>query len=197
MQEMSVMGGTTVLIVEDEQDLRETYRAALESEYEVRTASDGEAALETVDDAVDIVFLDRRMPGLSGDEVLHEVRDRGVDCRVVMVTAVDPDTDLLQMDFDEYLVKPVETDRLRSAVERMLARDAMEDQVREMFAVASKLATLESKLEISQQQRSERYQQLLEEFYALRDEIDLPSPEDDYYSESTLEKLQALLEATG
>lgn len=197
MQEMSVMGGTTVLIVEDEQDLRETYRAALESEYEVRTASDGEAALETVDDAVDIVFLDRRMPGLSGDEVLHEVRDRGVDCRVVMVTAVDPDTDLLQMDFDEYLVKPVETDRLRGAVERMLARDAMEDQVREMFAVASKLATLESKLEISQQQRSERHQQLLEEFYALRDEVDLPSPEDDYYSESTLEKLQALLEATG
>ncbi|MEF8782473.1 MAG: response regulator [Haloarculaceae archaeon] len=197
MQEMSVMGETTVLVVEDEQGLRETYRAALESEYEVRTASDGEAALETVDDAVDIVFLDRRMPGLSGDEVLHEVRDRGVDCRVVMVTAVDPDTDLLQMDFDEYLVKPVETDRLRGAVERMLARDAMEDQVRKMFAVASKLATLESKLEISQQQRSERHQQLLEEFYALRDEVDLPSPEDDYYSESTLEKLQALLEATG
>lgn len=196
MQEMSATGETTVLVVDDEPDVRETYRIALEREYDARTASDGEEALASVDDTVDVVFLDRRMPGISGDEVLHEVRGRGIDCRVVMVTAVEPDTDVLQMEFDEYLVKPVEGDDLRRAVERMLARNAMEDQVREMFAVASKLATLESKLEISQQERSDRHQQLLEEFYALRDEVDLPSPEDDYYSKSTLKKLQALLEAT-
>lgn len=194
---MSPTGEATVLVVEDEPDLRETYIAALEREYDVRAASDGDEALEAVDDAVDVVFLDRRMPGTSGDEVLSELRDRGVDCRVVMVTAVEPDTDVLQMEFDEYLVKPVESDDLRSAVERMLARNAMEDRLREMFAVASKLATLESKLDISQQERSDRHQQLLDEFYTLREEVDVPGSEDDYYTESTLSKLQALLEASG
>jgi two-component system response regulator AdeR len=194
---MSPTGEATVLVVEDEPDLRETYIAALEREYDVRAASDGDEALEAVDDAVDVVFLDRRMPGISGDEVLSELRDRGVDCRVVMVTAVEPDTDVLQMEFDEYLVKPVESDDLRSAVERMLARNAMEDRLREMFAVASKLATLESKLDISQQERSDRHQQLLDEFYTLREEVDVPGSEDDYYTESTLSKLQALLEASG
>lgn len=194
---MAATGEATVLVVEDEPDLRETYIAALERECDVRAASDGDEALAAVDDAVDVVFLDRRMPGTSGDEVLSEVRDRGVDCRVVMVTAVEPDTDVLQMEFDEYLVKPVESDDLRSAVERMLARNAMEDRLREMFAVASKLATLESKLEISQQERSDRHQQLLDEFYALREEVDVPSSEDDYYTESTLSKLQSLLEAAG
>lgn len=194
---MSATGKATVLVVEDEPDLLETYSATLEREYDVLTASDGEEALETVDDAVDVVFLDRRMLGISGDEVLAEIRDRGIDCRVVMVTAVEPDTDVLQMDFDEYLVKPVRGDALRSAVERMLARNAMEDQVQEMFAVASKLATLESKLDVSQQERSERHQQLLEEFYALRESVDVPGSEDDYYTESTLGKLRALLEATG
>ena len=194
---MSPTGEATVLVVEDEPDLRETYIAALEREYDVRAASDGDEALEAVDDAVDVVFLDRRMPGTSGDEVLSELRDRGVDCRVVMVTAVEPDTDVLQMEFDEYLVKPVESDDLRSAVERMLARNAMEDRLREMFAVASKLATLESKLDVSQQERSDRHQQLLDEFYALREEVDVPGSEDDYYTESTLSKLQALLEASG
>lgn len=194
---MAATGEATVLVVEDEPDLRETYSAALEREYDVRAASDGDEALAAVDDAVDVVFLDRRMPGTSGDEVLSEVRDRGVDCRVVMVTAVEPDTDVLQMEFDEYLVKPVESDDLRSAVERMLARNAMEDRLREMFAVASKLATLESKLDISQQERSDRHQQLLDEFYALREEVDVPSSEDDYYTESTLSKLQSLLEAAG
>jgi two-component system response regulator AdeR len=194
---MSPTGEATVLVVEDEPDLRETYIAALEREYDVRAASDGDEALEAVDDAVDVVFLDRRMPGISGDEVLSELRDRGVDCRVVMVTAVEPDTDVLQMEFDEYLVKPVESDDLRSAVERMLARNAMEDRLREMFAVASKLATLESKLDISQQERSDRHQQLLDEFHTLREEVDVPGSEDDYYTESTLSKLQALLEASG
>jgi DNA-binding response OmpR family regulator len=193
---MSVTDAATVLVVDDEPDVVRTYRDSLAEWYDVRTAFDGEEALEQVDDAVDVVLLDRRMPGLSGDEVLGELRERDVDCRVVMVTAVDPDADLLHMEFDEYLVKPLTGTDLRDAVERMLARNAMEDRVLEMFAVASKLATLESKLDIAQQERSEQHQQLLDEFYQLREEVELPGPEDEYYSESTLKKLQSLLEAT-
>lgn len=192
---MSGSEDVVVLVVEDELDLVQTYRANLEEEYDVRTATDGEEGLEKLDGTVDVVLLDRRMPGMSGDEVLDAIRSRGVDCRVVMVTAVDPDTDLLHMDFDEYLVKPVTGAELRDAVERMLARNDLEDRIGEMFAVASKLATLESKLDIDQQERSEEHQQLLDEFQTLRDEVEIPDTEEDYYSEATLEKLQLLLES--
>ncbi len=184
-----------VLIVDDEIDLVKSYQAFLEGQYSVHTATDGTEALEKLDETTDVMLLDRRMPGLTGDEVLEEVRASEVDCRVVMVTAVDPDTDLLGMDFDEYLVKPVTGDDLREAVNRMLARDRMEQQIQEMFALASKLATLELKLDIEQQERSEEHQKLLEEFYQLRDEVEFSDLDDEYYSAATIEKLQSLLEA--
>ena len=79
----------TVLVVDDESVVRESFSLYLESEgYAVRTASDGEEGLAAVDDDVDIVLLDRRMPDRSGDEVLAEIRARNVDCQIALVTAV-------------------------------------------------------------------------------------------------------------
>jgi len=59
-----------------------------------------------IDETVDVVLLDRMMPGMSGQEVLAAIRERGLDCRVAMVTAVDADFDVIEMGFDEYLGKP-------------------------------------------------------------------------------------------
>ena len=113
-----------VLVVEDEPDLADLYAAWLGDEYRVRTAYGGREALDELDEAdeVDAILLDRRMPGLSGDEVLTAVRDRGIDCRVAMVTAVEPDFDILEMGFDDYLVKPVSKDDLLGVVETMRSR---------------------------------------------------------------------------
>lgn len=191
---MSSESDDIVLIIDDEPDLAEVYSRHLEGEYDVRVALGGEEGLEKLDDAVDVVLLDRKMPDMSGDEVLEEIRARGVGCRVVMVTAVDPDMDVLDMAFDEYLVKPVTDEQLREAVERMLARHTLEERIQEMVALASRLATLEAKLDIDQLERSEAYQQLLDEFYDLRDEIELPESEADYYSVATFRNLQALLD---
>lgn len=112
----------TVLFVDDEPALADGRAAQLSDQYDTRTAYDGEAALEVVDDDVDVVFLDRRMPGRSGEAVLESIRERGHDCRVVMVTGVEPDADVVEMGFDEYLVKPIEADDLREAADRLLAR---------------------------------------------------------------------------
>lgn len=193
---MTEESGSVVLIVEDKERTARMYRLYLDDEYEVRVATDGKEGLEKLDHDVDVVLLDRLMPNLSGDEMLAELQSKDIDCRVVMVTAVDPDTDLLDMEFDQYLVKPVEEAELRSAVERMLARDALENQVQDMLAIASKLATLEAKLEPEQLEESGAYQQLLGEFEQLRNEADTPDPEEDYYSEATIEKLQTLLAET-
>lgn len=117
----------TVLIVDDEPALVDGRAAQLADQYDTRTAYDGEAALEVLDGEdgdVDVVFLDRRMPGRPGEAVLEAIRERGYGCRVVMLTGVEPDADVVEMGFDEYLVKPVEADDLRAVVERLLARSS-------------------------------------------------------------------------
>ncbi|MFB6090000.1 MAG: bacterio-opsin activator domain-containing protein [Halobellus sp.] len=134
-----------VLVVEDDKDLADTCEYWLRDDFDVRLAYGGEEALETVDEAVDVVLLDRRMPDLSGDEVLDEIDARGLDCRVAMMTAVEPDTDIVEMPFDEYLVKPVGEDDVVGTVEELLVRAEFDARVREYFALESTEAVLESR----------------------------------------------------
>jgi DNA-binding response OmpR family regulator len=135
--------GATVLVVDDESMIRELYVAWLSDDHEVRTAADGAAALSAADDAVDVVLLDRRMPGTRGDEVLRTLRERGVDCRVVMASAVDPGVDVVDLPFDDYLVKPAEADRLLAAVERTTARSRLDPVGRAYLAAVAKLGLVE------------------------------------------------------
>ncbi|MFC6826493.1 response regulator [Halopelagius fulvigenes] len=110
----------TVLVVEDEETVVEAYALWLSDTADVRTATDGEEALELVDDDVDAVLLDRRMPDLSGDETLAKIRERGYDCRVAMVTAVDPGVEATEGSFDAYLTKPVTREEIVDTVTELL-----------------------------------------------------------------------------
>jgi DNA-binding response OmpR family regulator len=112
----------TVLIVEDESDLAALYAHYLSDHYTVKTANSGEEALKLFDGTVDVVLLDRKMPGLSGDEVLREVSRRGYDCRVAMVTAVTPQSDIVDFGIEDYLVKRCDCDPrgTRSGVRRAI-----------------------------------------------------------------------------
>lgn len=165
-------GKPTVLVVEDERDLADLYAAWLDDEYDVRRAYDYEAALEAADADVDVALLDRRLQERSGDEVLAAVRERGLDCRVAMVTGVDPGFDVLDMGFDDYLVKPVAQDELREVVEALLRRSEYDDLLQEQFAIASKLAALEARYSDVDLEASEEYNRLRERFEEMRERTD-------------------------
>jgi DNA-binding response OmpR family regulator len=167
----------TVLVVEDEESLVNIYEKWLEDEYDVRTATSGDAALAQLDSQVDVVLLDRLMPGMSGDEVLAEIRDRTDECRVAMVTAVEPDFDILQMGFDDYLTKPVEREELQGTVERLLARGSFAQLERELYSLVSKQAALQSSKSVNHLENNEEYQRLRERVEALREELDVALPE--------------------
>jgi DNA-binding response OmpR family regulator len=174
----------TILVVDDETDIADLYTTWLGMEHTVRTAYGGEEALDKVDEDIDIVFLDRQMPDYSGDEVLEKIRDRGLDCRVVMVTAVDPDFDIVSMDFDDYLTKPVMRDDLDEAVESMRERDDYDETLQEYFALTSKKATLEAEKTPSELQNSEEYQEMVDRVEELESEADPATAgfDDDYDS---------------
>jgi DNA-binding response OmpR family regulator len=131
----------TVLVVDDEARVAEAFAVWLDG-YDVRTATGGREALDAFDAAVDVVLLDRRMPGMSGDEVLERLRADGHDPRVAMVTGVDPEPEIAEMPFDDYVVKPVDAADLRETVERLVRVDGYDERVREPFALSRERATL-------------------------------------------------------
>ncbi|MFW6382826.1 MAG: response regulator transcription factor [Haloferacaceae archaeon] len=169
------MSGTepaTVLVVDDEPDVADAYAAQLESEYIVSTAYGGEEALEQLDDAVDVVLLDRRMPGISGDEVLDKIRERDLNIRVAMVTAVDPDFDIIEMPFDDYVIKPVSRDDLFETIDRLLTTAAYEKRLRRYYALAAKHATLTANKPESELTESDQFRRLEAEMERIRSELD-------------------------
>ncbi|GAA0205565.1 response regulator [Halobaculum roseum] len=136
-------GRPHVLVVDDEVDVRELYAEQLAAEYTVSTAASGSEALDVLDDSVDVVLLDRRMPGLHGDDTLERIRASGTDVRVAAVSGVAVGVDVVGLPVDAYLEKPVDPEDLRDAVDRLVRVARYGDRVRQYFAVMHKQAALE------------------------------------------------------
>ncbi|MFB6166413.1 MAG: HalX domain-containing protein [Haloarculaceae archaeon] len=160
-----------VLIVEDEPDVAETYNLWLAEDYEVRIAENGDEGLAHLDEDVDVVLLDRMMPGLSGDEVLGRIRERGYGCRVAMVTAVEPDFDILEMGFDAYLNKPVRSEELCDTIEKLLERTTYDGLLQQYYALVEKQATLETAKSGAELAESDEYERLQRRIADLQEEL--------------------------
>ncbi|MEF8915682.1 response regulator [Natronomonas sp.] len=167
----------TVLVVEDERALIELYVRWLEDDYDVRTAEGGEEAIEEMDEDVDVVLLDRLMPGMSGDEVLEVTQDRIPDAKVAMVTAVEPDFDVIKMGFDDYLTKPVEREELLRTVERLLGRSQFAGLEQELYALVSKQAALLSTKPEEELAKSDEFAELEDRIAELRSDIGTTLPD--------------------
>ena len=162
----------TVLIVDDEHAITDLHARWLEDSYDVRKAYNGAEALDKIDDSVDIVLLDRRMPDYSGQEVLDKIRDQAFDCRVAMVTAVEPDFDILELGFDDYICKPVsDPEQLRSIVSSLENRSTYDSQVQELLSLSSKRAALEERKEADELSKNEDYVALETQLSSLRNEL--------------------------
>ena len=174
----------TILVADDEPEIADLYTVWLQRDHEVRTAYRGTEVLDLVDDEVEMVFLDRRMPTMTGDEVIAELRDRELHCSVVLMTAVDPDFDIVDIDLDEYLTKPVMRDDLEEIVERLRDRPTDDETVRRYHALRSKKQTLESEKTRSELKHSDAYRRLVDRIRDLAAETDLDPPNEEFPFES-------------
>lgn len=159
---MEVHKRPTVLVVDDEQPYVDAYTSWLEDSYTVRTATNIRDALNQLDPSIDVALLDRRMPDGSGDQLLEEIRARGLGCQVAMVTAVEPEIDIIDLPFDEYIVKPVSKTELRDTVESLLTRSNLDQAVQDCFAMASKKVALENAIPPQELEDNEEYLTLVQ-----------------------------------
>jgi DNA-binding response OmpR family regulator len=88
-----------------------------------------------------------------------------------MVTAVEPDFDIVEMGFDDYLVKPVSREALSETVSNLLLRGEYDEGMQELFSLASKKALLESERGTADLEDHEEYQRLTDRIQELRSEL--------------------------
>ena len=115
----------TILIADDDAEIREVVRVLLESEgYQVVEAKDGIEAVQMADDSVDLILLDIMMPGLTGFAACMDIRKK-TTAPIIFLTAKGQESDKT-MGFsaggDDYLVKPFSFGELLSRVKAALRR---------------------------------------------------------------------------
>jgi len=131
----------TVLFVDDDEDLRALFGIYLEDSYRPILANDTEEALNRLGDDVDVGILDRRMPWMSGDELLDEIRGRW-SFRVAMITGVEPDMNIVDKDFGDHLTNPVSKKELVATVEQMSDLGICDEKLNQYLTLAKKRALL-------------------------------------------------------
>lgn len=161
----------TVLAVDDDEEQLALFEVWLADDYRVLTATDGTAALERFDRSVDVVLLDRKMPGPSGDDVLDRLRARPGHCRVVMVTGEPVDGEAISLPFDDYLEKPISRADLDAAVERACDHANYGRLLDELYTVASRIAILEAHVDDVVLDANEDYRELRARFDDLQSEF--------------------------
>lgn len=154
---------TTILVADDEPSLAELYTAWLEPDYVVKTANDGEEALNLLNADVDIALLDRQMPKMNGDGVVNAISDHDCECRTAMITAVEPDFDIIDLSCDDYLTKPVTQEELIGTVDCLLRRATYDEQMQSYFTLVSKKAVLETEKNADELADNPEYRALVEE----------------------------------
>jgi len=115
-----------LLIVDDEEPVRNLFAAYLSETYTCETASDAQEALEILARGpVALVLTDIQMPGLGGIELLRKILERYPETAVIIVSGVDRTQrviDAIRVGASDYLLKPCELDVLALSVERALER---------------------------------------------------------------------------
>ena len=123
-----------VLVVDDEPILRNSLELALKtSGYEVLTARTGEEGLEFFQkEAPDLIILDHWLPGINGDEVLRQIKEKDSDTPVIVMTAqgsIEMAVHLMKMGAFDFLVKPFDLDQVEDLIKKGLERTRLRKEV--------------------------------------------------------------------
>ena len=139
------MSNNSILIVDDATNIRMTMAEALEPlKLEIDTSADGEDALSKLKrKKYDLMLLDIKMPGMSGMDVLRDVKRTRPDTRVIIVTAfgtIESAVEAIKLGACDFIEKPFVPDKLRELVKRVLDREHLKEMGAADFISFNELA---------------------------------------------------------
>ncbi len=139
----------TILIIDDEKNIREGLAMALEDEgYEILSAGDGKTGLDmALQEGVDLVITDLKMPGLSGEEVLQQVITKRPGVPVIVLTGhgtVETAVDAMRVGAYDFLTKPLDLERLFLLVKRALQNRQLVLQHQQLLEQIEKAKSFEN-----------------------------------------------------
>ena len=127
----------SILIVDDEMAVRESLRQILKPQYEIFTAADGHEALECVrNQKIDLITLDLKMPGLSGIDVLREVKKLRDDVEVIIITAYGTATNAgesIYFGAGDFIIKPFDVFDINTKIKKSLDRQSKNLEIKKLI----------------------------------------------------------------
>jgi DNA-binding NtrC family response regulator len=131
-------GSKTVLIVDDDEGMRDTLTAILRRDYRVLRASTGESGLAILNrDSIDVVLLDVRMPGINGLDVLREIKETQHLVEVIIISAiteVETAVQAMKLGAYHYITKDFDYDAVLSLVRNASERTDLHRKVMSLSA---------------------------------------------------------------
>ena len=128
----------TILIVDDDEGMRDTLTAILKREYRVLSVASAEDGLSRLRQTrVDLMLLDVRLPGIGGLEMLKQVREQRNEVEVIMISAItDVETAVQAMKLGayHYITKEFDYDALRALVRNASERQDLKNRVESLTA---------------------------------------------------------------
>ena len=135
---MSVGVDVNVLIVDDELGPRESLKMILKPFYTIHTAQNGEEALKIIrEKSIDLATLDYKMPGMTGTELLREIRKFNEEMAVIMITGfgtMKSAVEGIRFGASDYLVKPFEVNEIIDIVKKNLEKKKKKNEVKNFLS---------------------------------------------------------------
>lgn len=123
----------TILVVDDEHGVRQSFNMVLKDEYDVFLAGNGEQAIDLfTKNSVDVILLDIRLPGIDGLDLLEKLKEIDPNTEVIMVTAVkeiETAVKAIKLNAYDYIVKPFVVEDIVNIINRALEKHKLVKEV--------------------------------------------------------------------
>ena len=138
-----------ILIVEDEDDILDLLSFTL-SDYELFTFTSTKNVKEVLDkENIDLIIMDRNLPGIEGSVFIHSLREKGYNQPVIYLTAKDKEEDILEgfeRGADDYITKPFNLEELKARIKAVIKRTKKEVKILKHRDITFNLETREVKI---------------------------------------------------
>jgi len=169
------MQNKLILIVEDEEDILELLEYTLQKEgYETVGFLNVDKNLKKIfeEETIDLILMDRNLPGCEGTEFIEDIRSKGYNNPVIYVTAKDRDEDILEgfeSHADDYITKPFNLKELSARIKAVIKRTSKEVNVLKVRDITYKASNKKFFIEDIEVELTHLEHDLLLEFIKNRD----------------------------